>query len=147
MIRVRIKNLITNIMVQNQNDIIYLRAKELRQMVREIVATSFTEDPGLRDLLLKLSTDIPLHIGMSLNLNSLEQITDHLTEAKKQIVELCVAIDLMTNEYCNFDESKLNAIVNEILKLIPEKIEKAEEEEKLWIDEIMQEFYIKDKES
>ncbi len=106
-------------------------------MVREIVATSFTEDSSLRDLLLKLSTDIPLHIGINLNLNSLEQITDHLNEAKKQLVELCVAIDLMTNEYCKFDESKLNAIVTEISKLISEKIEKAEEEEKLWMDEMM----------
>ena len=133
-------------MVQNQNEIIYLRAKELRQMVREIVATSFTDDPGLRDLLLKLSTDIPLHIGISLNLNSLEQITDHLNEAKKKLAELCVAIDLIANEYFKFDESKLNALVTEISDLIPVKIQKAEEEERRWLDEIMQEFYIKENE-
>jgi hypothetical protein len=133
-------------MVQNQNEIIYLRAKELRQIVREKVATSFTEDSDLRDLLLKLSTDIPLHIGISLNLNSLEQITDHLNDARRKLTELCVVIDLITNEYFNFDESKLNAIVNEISELIPVKIQKAEEEERLWLDEMMQEFYIKENE-
>ncbi|MBL0030617.1 MAG: hypothetical protein IPP27_00065 [Bacteroidetes bacterium] len=133
-------------MVHNQNEIIYLRAKELRQIVREKVATSFTEDSDLRDMLLKLSTDIPLHIGISLNLNSLEQIMDHLNSAKKKLTELCVAIDLITNEYFKFDESKLNAIINEISELIPVKIQKAEEEERLWMDEIMQEFYIKENE-
>ena len=133
-------------MIHNQNEIIYLRAKELRQIVREKVATSFTEDSDLRDLLLKLSTDIPLHIGISLNLNSLEQIMDHLNSAKKKLTELCVAIDLITNEYFKFDESKLNAIINEISELIPVKIQKAEEDERLWIDEIMQEFYIKENE-
>ena len=133
-------------MVHNQNEIIYLRAKELRQIVREKVATSFTEDSDLRDMLLKLSTDIPLHIGISLNLNSLEQIMDHLNSAKKKLTELCVAIDLITNEYFKFDESKLNAIINEISELIPVKIQKAEEDERLWIDEIMQEFYIKENE-
>ena len=133
-------------MIHNQNEIIYLRAKELRQIVREKVATSFTEDSDLRDMLLKLSTDIPLHIGISLNLNSLEQIMDHLNSAKKKLTELCVAIDLITNEYFKFDESKLNAIINEISELIPVKIQKAEEDERLWIDEIMQEFYIKENE-
>jgi hypothetical protein len=133
-------------MVQNQNEIIYLRAKELRQIVREKVATSFTEDSDLRDLLLKLSTDIPLHIGISMNLNSLEQIMDHLNDARRKLTELCVAIDLITNEYFKFDESKLNAIVNEISELIPVKIQKAEEEERLWLDEMMQEFYIKENE-
>ncbi|MBK9411933.1 MAG: hypothetical protein IPN61_00660 [Bacteroidetes bacterium] len=133
-------------MVHNQNEIIYLRAKELRQIVREKVATSFTEDSDLRDMLLKLSTDIPLHIGISLNLNSLEQIMDHLNSAKKKLTELCVAIDLITNEYFKFDESKLNAIINEISELIPVKIQKAEEEERLWLDEMMQEFYIKENE-
>ena len=59
-------------MIHNQNEIIYLRAKELRQIVREKVATSFTEDSDLRDLLLKLSTDIPLHIGISLKLIEIE---------------------------------------------------------------------------
>ncbi len=133
-------------MIHNQNEIIYLRAKELRQIVREKVATSFTEDSDLRDLLLKLSTDIPLHIGISLKLNSLEQIMDNLNDAKKKLTELCVAIDLITNEYFKFDESKLNAIINEISELIPVKIQKAEEDERLWIDEIMQEFYIKENE-
>ena len=133
-------------MVHNQNEIIYLRAKELRQIVREKVATSFTEDSDLRDMLLKLSTDIPLHIGISLKLNSLEQIMDNLNDAKKKLTELCVAIDLITNEYFKFDESKLNAIINEISELIPVKIQKAEEDERLWIDEIMQEFYIKENE-
>ncbi|MBK8584476.1 MAG: hypothetical protein IPN88_03140 [Bacteroidetes bacterium] len=142
----QIKNLIKNIMIHNQNEIIYLRAKELRQIVREKVATSFTEDSDLRDMLLKLSTDIPLHIGISLNLNSLEQIMDHLNSAKKKLTELCVAIDLITNEYFKFDETKLNAIINEISELIPVKIQKAEEEERLWMDEIMQEFYIKENE-
>ncbi|MBK8364684.1 MAG: hypothetical protein IPL24_13795 [Bacteroidetes bacterium] len=133
-------------MIHNQNEIIYLRAKELRQIVREKVATSFTEDSDLRDLLLKLSTDIPLHIGISLKLNSLEQIMDNLNDAKKKLTELCVAIDLITNEYFKFDESKLNAIINEISELIPVKIQKAEEDERLWIDEIMQEFCIKENE-
>ena len=133
-------------MIHNQNEIIYLRAKELRQIVREKVATSFTDDSCLRDLLLKLSTDIPLHIGISLKLNSLEQIMDNLNDAKKKLTELCVAIDLITNEYFKFDESKLNAIINEISELIPVKIQKAEEDERLWIDEIMQEFYIKENE-
>ena len=133
-------------MIHNQNEIIYLRAKELRQIVREKVATSFTEDSDLRDMLLKLSTDIPLHIGISLNLNSLEQIMEHLNSAKKKLTELCVAIDLITNEYFKFDETKLNAIINEISELIPVKIQKAEEEERLWMDEIMQEFYIKENE-
>ena len=133
-------------MIHNQNEIIYLRAKELRQIVREKVATSFTDDSGLRDLLLKLSTDIPLHIGISLKLNSLEQIMDNLNDAKKKLTELCVAIDLITNEYFKFDESKLNAIINEISELIPVKIQKAEEDDRLWIDEIMQEFYIKENE-
>ncbi|MBK6398091.1 MAG: hypothetical protein IPF75_07465 [Bacteroidetes bacterium] len=133
-------------MIHNQNEIIYLRAKELRQIVREKVATSFTDDSDLRDLLLKLSTDIPLHIGISLKLNSLEQIMDNLNDAKKKLTELCVAIDLITNEYFKFDESKLNAIINEISELIPVKIQKAEEDERLWIDEIMQEFYIKENE-
>ncbi|MBK6400344.1 MAG: hypothetical protein IPF75_19335 [Bacteroidetes bacterium] len=133
-------------MVHNQNEIIYLRAKELRQIVREKVATSFTEDSDLRDMLLKLSTDIPLHIGISLNLNSLEQIMDHLNSAKKKLTELCVAIDLITNEYFKFDESKLNAIINEISELIPVKIQKAEEEERLWLDEMMQEVCIKENE-
>ena len=133
-------------MVHNQNEIIYLRAKELRQIVREKVATSFTEDSDLRDMLLNLSTDIPLHNGISLNLNSLEQITDHLNNAKRKLTELSVAIDLITNEYFKFDESKLNAIINEISELIPVKIQKAEEDERLWMDEIMQEFYIKENE-
>ncbi len=133
-------------MVHNQNEIIYLRAKELRQMVREKIATSFTEDSDLRDLLLKLSTDIPLHIGMSLNSNSLEQITDHLTDAKRKLTKLCVVIDLVTNEYFQFDESKLNAIVNEISELIPLKIQKAEEDERQWLDEMMQEFSVKENE-
>ena len=133
-------------MVQNLNEIIYLRAKELRKIVREKVATSFTEDSDLRDLLLKLSTDIPLHIGISLKLNSLEQIMDNLNDAKKKLAELCVAIDLIANEYFKFDESKLNALVTEISDLIPVKIQKAEEEERRWLDEIMQEFYIKENE-
>jgi hypothetical protein len=133
-------------MVQNLNEIIYLRAKELRKIVREKVATSFTEDSDLRDLILKLSTDIPLHIGISLNLNSLEQITDHLNDARRKLTKLCVVIDLITNEYFQFDESKLNTIVNEISELIPVKIQKAEEEERLWLDEMMQEFYIKENE-
>ena len=133
-------------MIHNQNEIIYLRAKELRQIVREKVATSFTEDSDLRDMLLKLSTDIPFHIGISLNLNSLEQIMNHLNSAKKKLTELCVAIDLITNEYFKFDESKLNAIINEISELIPVKIQKAEEEERLWLDEMMQEFCIKENE-
>lgn len=133
-------------MVHNQNEIIYLRAKELRQMVREKVATSFTEDSDLRDLLLKLSTDIPLHIGISMKLNSLEQIVDHLNDAKKKLAELCVIIDLISNEYFKFDETKLNAIINEISELIPAKIQKAEEEERQWLDEMMQEFYVKENE-
>ena len=133
-------------MINNQNEIIYLRAKELRQMVREKVATSFTEDSDLRDLLLKLSTDIPLHIGISMKLNSLEQIVDHLNDAKKKLAELCVIIDLISNEYFKFDETKLNAIINEISELIPAKIQKAEEEERQWLDEMMQEFYVKENE-
>lgn len=133
-------------MINNQNEIIYLKAKELRQMVREKVATSFTEDSDLRDLLLKLSTDIPLHIGISMKLNSLEQIVDHLNDAKKKLAELCVIIDLISNEYFKFDETKLNAIINEISELIPAKIQKAEEEERQWLDEMMQEFYVKENE-
>lgn len=133
-------------MVHNQNEIIYLRAKELRQIVREKIATSFTEDSDLRDLLLKLSTDIPLHIGMSLNSNSLEQITDHLNDAKRKLTKLCVVINLITNEYFQFDESKLNTIVNEISELIPLKIQKAEEDERQWLDEMMQEFSVKENE-
>ncbi len=115
-------------------------------MVREKVATSFTEDSDLRDLLLKLSTDIPLHIGISMKLNSLEQIVDHLNDAKKKLAELCVIIDLISNEYFKFDETKLNAIINEISELIPAKIQKAEEEERQWLDEMMQEFYVKENE-
>jgi hypothetical protein len=71
---------------------------------------------------------------------------DHLNSAKKKLTELCVAIDLITNEYFKFDESKLNAIINEISELIPVKIQKAEEEERLWLDEMMQEFCIKENE-
>lgn len=133
-------------MINNQNEIIYLKAKELRQMVREKVATSFTEDSDLRDLLLKLSTDIPLHIGISMKLNSLEQIVDHLNDAKKKLAELCVIIDLISNEYFKFDETKLNAIINEISELIPLKIQKAEEDERQWLDEMMQEFSVKENE-
>lgn len=133
-------------MKQYQNEIIYIRAKELRRIVREKIATSFTEDSDLRDLLLKLGSDIPLHIGLSLNLNSLDQITDHLNDAKRKLTKLCVVIDLITNEYFKFDESKLNTIIDEIRELIPVKIQKAEEEEQKWLNEMMNEFNIKENE-
>ena len=69
-----------------------------------------------------------------------------MNDAKRKLTELCVAIDLVTNEYFKFEESKLNTIIDEITELIPVKIQKAEEEEQRWMDEIMNESYIKENE-
>jgi hypothetical protein len=125
-------------MVHDQNDIIYLKAKELRQMIRTIAA-AITDDSNLKDKLLELSTNIPLHIGLSLNIGSIDEVTDHLFDARRKMTELCVVIDLITNENIKFNGQKVNSLIDEIRELIPAQFDKAHKEHELWMEEMVKE--------
>lgn len=123
-----------------KNETIYIKAKELRELINEALCSSAYEDAHLREKLSKLSLQIPFLIGLGLNLYSIECTRDHFEKIEKKLIELCIAVDLSTTEYFKIESTKLDYLVEEIFELIPIVLEKAEEDEKKRMDEIMKEF-------
>ncbi len=123
-------------------EIIYTKAKELRELIHEAVNSSAYEDTYLREKLLKLSRQIPFQIGLSLNINSIESIRFHLKKAQRKLIELQIIVDLSTSEYFNIDLQKLDSLLEEFPELFYTTLKKAEENEEKRIEEFMKEFMV-----
>ncbi len=123
-------------------EIIYTKAKELRELIHEAVNSSAYEDTYLREKLLKLSRQIPFQIGLSLNINSIESIRFHLKKAERKLIELQIIVDLSTSEYFNIDLQKLDSLLEEFPELLHTTLKKAEENEEKKIEEFMKEFMV-----
>ncbi len=123
-------------------EIIYTKAKELRELINEAVNSSAYEDTYLREKLLKLSRQIPFQIGLSLNINSIESIRFHLKKAERKFIELQIIVDLSTSEYFNIDLQKLDSLLEEFPELLYTTLKKAEENEEKKIEEFMKEFMV-----
>ena len=121
-------------------EIIYTKAKVLRELINEAVNSSAYEDTYLREKLLKLSRQIPFQIGLSLNVNSIESIRFHLKKAERKLIELQIIVDLSTSEYFNIDLQKLGSLLEEFPELFHTTLKKAEENEEKRIEEFMKEF-------
>ncbi len=130
-----------------KTEIIYIKAKELRELINEALNSSAYEDSYLREKLQKLSRQIPFQIGLSLNVNSYECTCFHLEKAGKKLRGLQIAVDLCTLEYFNIDSQKLDSVVEEILELISITLEKAEVDEENRMEEILSEFFVKNETS
>jgi hypothetical protein len=125
-----------------KNETIYKKAKQLRELINEADGSSAYEDTYLREKLLKLSMQIPIRIGLSLNLHSIDDVRSCLEEAQKKLIELYVVVDLFSSEHFQLDWEKSNSLMEEINDLIPITLENAEEEAQKRMDEMMKEFMV-----
>jgi hypothetical protein len=124
------------------SEIIYTKAKELRELINEAVNSSTYEDTYLKEKLLKLSRQIPFQIGLSLNVNSIESIRFRLKKAERKLIELQIIVDLSTSEYFIIDSQKLDSLLEEFPELLHTTLKKAEENEEKKIEEFMKEFMV-----
>jgi len=126
---------------------IYIKAKELRELTIEAVDSSPYEDAHLREKLLNLSLQIPLQIGLGLNLFSIEDKRQYLEKAEKKLIELHIAIDLSTSEFLRIDSAKFDTLIEEISEQIPITLEKAEVDEEERMEKILKEYSIHEENS
>lgn len=123
-----------------KTEIIYLKAKELRELINDALNSSAFEDANLSEKLLKLSWQIPFQIGLSLNVNSYECKNFHLEKAGKKLRVLQIVVDLCTSEYFNIDSRKFDSVLEEISELLQTTLENVDWDEENRMEDILKKF-------